>query len=50
VKRRSVDERRLLRYSLGFGLVVGLAAHSGGYLLKEALDAYQAAQRDQAQR
>jgi hypothetical protein len=33
--RRSVYEQRLLHWSLGIGLVVGLAAHVGGYLLKE---------------
>jgi hypothetical protein len=32
--RRSVYEQRLLSWSLGIGLVVGLAAHVGGYLLK----------------
>ena len=90
--RRSVYEQRLLYWSLGIGLVVGLAAHVGGYVLrssvtteplllaadliyalgfalwtgvvvvvfaqvipevkrrqfKQALDAYEAAQRDQA--
>jgi hypothetical protein len=35
--RRSVYEQRLLRWSLGFGLVVGLAAHAGGYLLKSSV-------------
>ena len=33
--RRSVYGQRLLYWSLGIGLVVGLAAHVGGYLLKE---------------
>jgi hypothetical protein len=91
--RRSVYEQRLLHWSLGVGLVVGLAAHVGGYALrssvtteplalvvdllyalgyalwtgvvvavfvqvlpevkrrqfKQVLDAYEAAQRDQAQ-
>jgi hypothetical protein len=91
--RRSAYGQRLLYQSLGFGFVVGLAAHVGGYLLrssvtteplllvadllyalgfalwtgvvvvlfvqvvpevkrrqiKAALDAYEAAQRDQAQ-
>jgi hypothetical protein len=91
--RRSVYGQRLLYWSLGIGLVVGLAAHVGGYLLrssvtteplvlvadllyalgyalwtgvvvvvfvqiipevkrrqfKQALDAYEAAQREQAQ-
>ena len=32
--RRSVYGQRLLYWSLGIGLVVGLAAHVGGYLLK----------------
>ncbi|HEY2960664.1 MAG TPA: hypothetical protein VGM21_21045 [Actinomycetota bacterium] len=32
--RRSVDEQRTLRWSLGIGFVVGLAAHVGGYLLR----------------
>ena len=32
--RRSVYDQRLLHWSLGIGLVVGLAAHVGGYLLK----------------
>jgi hypothetical protein len=35
--RRSVYEQRLLRWSLGFGLVLGLAAHAGGYLLKSSV-------------
>jgi hypothetical protein len=35
--RRSVYEQRLLRWSLGFGLVAGLAAHAGGYLLKSSV-------------
>jgi hypothetical protein len=91
--RRSIAGQRLLFWSLGIGLVVGLAAHVAGYLLKasvttepfglvadllyalgyalwtgvvvvvfvqvvpeakrrqykQALDAYEAAQRDQAQ-
>jgi hypothetical protein len=91
--RRSVYQQRLLYWSLGIGLVIGLAAHVAGYLLKssvttepfglvadllyalgyalwtgvvvvvfvqvvpeakrwqykQALDAYEAAQRDQAQ-
>ena len=32
--RRSVYEQRLLHWSLGIGVVVGLAGHVGGYLLK----------------
>jgi hypothetical protein len=32
--RRSVYEQRLLHRSLGIGLVVGLAAHVGGYVLR----------------
>jgi hypothetical protein len=32
--RRSVYEQRLLHWSLGIGLVVGLAAHVGGYVLR----------------
>jgi hypothetical protein len=35
--RRSVYEQRLLHWSLGIGLVVGLAAHAGGYLLKSSV-------------
>jgi hypothetical protein len=35
--RRSVYEQRLLYWSLGIGLVVGLAAHVGGYLLKSSV-------------
>jgi hypothetical protein len=35
--RRSVYEQRLLRWSLGIGFVVGLAAHVGGYLLKSSV-------------
>jgi hypothetical protein len=35
--RRSVYEQRLLHWSLGIGLVVGLAAHVGGYLLKSSV-------------
>jgi hypothetical protein len=35
--RRSVYEQRLLSWSLGIGLVVGLAAHVGGYLLKASV-------------
>jgi hypothetical protein len=31
--RQSVHEQRTLRWSLGIGFVVGLAAHVGGYLL-----------------
>jgi hypothetical protein len=32
--RRSVQEQRLLHWSLGIGLGVGLAAHVGGYVLR----------------
>jgi hypothetical protein len=32
--RRSVSGQRFLYWSLGIGLVVGLAAHVGGYLLR----------------
>jgi hypothetical protein len=32
--RRSVYDQRLLHWSLGIAVVVGLAAHAGGYLLK----------------
>ena len=35
--RRSAYEQRLLHRSLGTGLVVGLAAHAGGYLLKSSV-------------
>ena len=35
--RRSAYEQRLLHWSLGTGLVVGLAAHAGGYLLKSSV-------------
>jgi hypothetical protein len=35
--RRSVYEQRLLHWSLGIGLVVGLAAHVGGYLLRSSV-------------
>jgi hypothetical protein len=35
--RRSVYGQRLLYQSLGVGLVVGLAAHVGGYLLKSSV-------------
>jgi hypothetical protein len=35
--RRSVYEQRLLRRSLWAGLVVGLAAHVGGYLLRSSV-------------
>jgi hypothetical protein len=35
--RQSVYEQRLLRRSLGIGLVVGLAAHVVGYLLKSSV-------------
>ena len=35
--RRSVYEQRLLRWSLELGVVVGLAAHAGGYLLKSSV-------------
>jgi hypothetical protein len=35
--RRSVYQQRLLSWSLGVGLVVGLAAHVGGYLLKSSV-------------
>jgi hypothetical protein len=34
--RRSVYEQRILHGSLAIGLVVGLAAHVGGYLLKSS--------------
>ena len=52
--RRSVYEQRLLYWSLGIGLVVGLTAHVGGYLLRSSVRteplvlAYEAAQRDEA--
>jgi hypothetical protein len=32
--RRSVYEQRILRWSLGIGFPVGLAAHVSGYLLR----------------
>jgi hypothetical protein len=35
--RRSIFEQRLLYWSLGIALVVGLAAHVGGYLLKSSV-------------
>jgi hypothetical protein len=35
--RRSVFEQRLLYWSLGIGVVVGLAVHVGGYLLKSSV-------------
>src|SRR5215218_4181195 len=35
--RRSVYEQRLLYWSLGIGLVVGLAAHVGGYVLRSSV-------------
>ena len=35
--RRSVYEQRLLYWSLGIGVVVGLAAHVGGYLLRSSV-------------
>jgi hypothetical protein len=35
--RRSVYEQRLLHRSLGIGLVVGLAAHVGGYVLRSSV-------------
>jgi hypothetical protein len=34
--RRSVSEQRTLRWSLGIGFLVGLAAHVGGYLLRSS--------------
>ncbi|HEX6674997.1 MAG TPA: hypothetical protein VF486_08225 [Actinomycetes bacterium] len=34
--RRSVSEQRILRWILVIGLLVGLAAHVGGYLLKSS--------------
>jgi zinc transporter ZupT len=34
--RRSTYEQRILHWSLAIGLVVGLAAHVGGYLLKSS--------------
>jgi hypothetical protein len=34
--RRSVSEQRILRWSLGIGFLVGLAAHVGGYLLRSS--------------
>jgi hypothetical protein len=35
--RRSVSGQRVLYWSLGFGFVVGLAAHVGGFLLKSSV-------------
>ena len=35
--RRPVFEQRLLYWSLGIALVVGLVAHVGGYLLKASV-------------
>jgi hypothetical protein len=35
--RRSVYEQRLLYWSLGTGVVVGLAAHVGGYVLRSSV-------------
>jgi hypothetical protein len=35
--RRSVYDQRLLHWSLGIGVVVGLAANVGGYLLKSSV-------------
>jgi hypothetical protein len=35
--RRSVSGQRVLYWSLGFGLVVGVAAHVGGFLLKSSV-------------
>jgi hypothetical protein len=35
--RRSVYGQRVLRWILGIGFVVGLAAHAGGYLLKSSV-------------
>jgi hypothetical protein len=35
--RRSAYEQRLLHQSLVIGLVLGLAAHAGGYLLKSSV-------------
>ena len=32
-----MDEQRLLYWSLGIGLVVGLAAHVGGYVLRSSV-------------
>ncbi|MDF2743020.1 MAG: hypothetical protein K0S88_4396 [Actinomycetia bacterium] len=34
--RRSAYEQRLLHWSLAISLVIGLAAHAGGYLLKSS--------------
>ena len=34
--RRSVSGQRILYWSLGFGFVVGLAAHVGGYVLRSS--------------
>ena len=35
--RRSVYEQRLLHWSLGIGVVVGLATHVGGYVLRSSV-------------
>ena len=35
--RRSVYEQRLLYWSLGIGVVVGLAVHVGGYVLRSSV-------------
>lgn len=35
--RRSVSGQRVVYWSLGFGFVVGLAAHVGGFLLKSSV-------------
>jgi hypothetical protein len=35
--RRSVYEQRLLHWSLGIGLVVGLAVYVGGYVLRSSV-------------
>ena len=35
--RRSVYEQRLLYWSLGIGVVVGLAGHVGGYVLRSSV-------------
>jgi hypothetical protein len=35
--RRSVSDRRVLRWSLAFGFGLGLAAYIAGYLLKSAV-------------
>jgi hypothetical protein len=34
--RRSAYEQRILHWSLAISLVIGLAAHAGGYLLKSS--------------